>query len=74
MTQHNNTIHNSRKLKPVHAINDKSAVEVKTNLMSRARFKRKYKGINIHDQVRIFKKKQKYNEMKEHVKNWSEAT
>ena len=34
--------------------------------MLRARFKRKYKGINI--------KKQKYSEMKEHVKNWSEAT
>ena len=41
--------------------------------MLRARFKRKYKEINIHELVRVFKKKQKYSEMKEHVKNWSDT-
>ena len=42
--------------------------------MLRARFKRNYKEINVSDLVRVFKKKHKYNEMKQHVKNWSEAT
>ena len=42
--------------------------------MLRARFKRKYKEININDQVRVFTQKQKYSKMKEHVKSWSEAT
>ena len=52
----------------------KNAVEVKTHLMLRARFKRKYKDINIHDKARIFKNNQKYSEMKEHVKHWSDKT
>ena len=74
INQYNNTIHNSSKFKPVDAIQDKNPVEVKTNLMLRARFKRKYKDIDIHDFVRTCKKKQKYSEMKEHVENWTEAT
>ena len=37
--QYNNTMHDSTKLKPVDAIRDKKAAEVKTNLMLRARFK-----------------------------------
>ena len=45
--QYNNTIHNSTKLKPVDAIQNKNAVEVKTNLMLRARFERKYKEIDV---------------------------
>ena len=71
--QYNNTIHSSTKLKPIDAIKDSNANEVKTNLILRASFKRKYKEINIGDEVRIFKKKQKYSEMKQHVKNWSDA-
>jgi len=71
--QYNNTIHSSTGLKPIDAVSDKNALQVKTNLMLRARFKRKYKDINVDDYVRIFKKKQKYSEMKEHVKNWSDA-
>ena len=35
--QYNNTMNDSTKLKPVDAIQDKNAVEVKTNLMLRAR-------------------------------------
>ena len=70
--QYNNTIHSSTKLKPIDAIKDSNAIEVKTNLMLRSRFKRKYKDINVGDEVRVFKKKQKYSEMKQHVKNWSE--
>jgi len=46
ISQYNNTSHNSTKFRPVDAIKDKTAVEVKTNLMLRARFKRKYKEIN----------------------------
>ena len=45
--QYNNTIHDSSILKPVDAILDKNVVEVKTNLMLRARFKIKYKEINV---------------------------
>ena len=72
--QYNNTIHSSSKLKPVDAIKDSNAIEVKTNLMLRSRFKRKYKEVNVGDYVRIFKKKQKYSDMKQHVKNWGEST
>jgi len=39
--QCNTTIFSSTKLRPVDAIQDKSAVEVKTNPMLRARFKKK---------------------------------
>ena len=53
INQSTNTTHSSTKLKPVDAIRDKTAVEVKTNLILRARFKRKYKDIDIHDFVRI---------------------
>ena len=74
ISQYINTIHSSTKLKPVDAIQDKNAVEVKTNLMLRARFTRKYKDINVVDFCWSFKKKQKYNEMKERVQNWNEAT
>jgi len=55
--QCNNTINESTKLRPVDAIHDKNAVEVKTNLMLKARFKRKKKEININDKVRVFLKK-----------------
>ena len=54
--QYNNTIHSSTKLKPVDAIKDKDAVEVKTNLMLRARFRMEYIDINVGDQVRVFQK------------------
>ena len=70
--QYNNTIHSSTGYKPIDAIHDKHVVDVKTNLILRSRFKRKYKEINVGDEVRVFKKKQKYSEMKEHVKNWSD--
>ena len=72
--QYKNTIQNSTKLKPVGAIQDKNALEAKTNLTFRARFKRKYKELNLNDFVRIFKNKGKYSEMKEHVKSWSDKT
>ena len=42
--------------------------------MLRARFKRKYKEINVDDYVRILKKKGKYSEMKVHVKIWTDKT
>ena len=42
--QHNNNrIHSSTKFRPVDAIQDKNAVDLKTNLILRAIFKRKYK-------------------------------
>ena len=72
--QYNNTIHEATRLRPVDAIQDKNAVEVKTNLMLRARLKRKYKEIYIHDNGGVLKKNQKHSEMKAHVKSWSEAT
>ena len=57
--QYNNTIHSSSKLKPVDAIKDSNAIEVKTNLILRSRFKRKYKEVNVDDYVRILEKKTK---------------
>ena len=39
-----------------------------------SRFKRKYKEISINNKVRVLKKKRKYSEMKQRVKNWSQAT
>ena len=54
--QYNNTIHESTSFIPVDATHDKNAVEVKANLMLRARFKRKYKDININDKVRVLEK------------------
>ena len=72
--QYHTTIHNSTKLKPVNAIQDKDAVEVKTNLMLRVRFERKYKEIHVGDFRGSFKKEQKHSEMKEHVKNWTDKT
>jgi len=74
INQYNSTIHNSTKLKPVNAIQDKDAVEVKTNLMLRVRFERKYKEIHVGDFRWSFKKEQKHSEMKEHVKNWTDKT
>ena len=41
--QCNNAINESTKLRRVDAIHDKNAVDVKTHVMVRARFKRKYK-------------------------------
>ena len=64
---YNNTIHDSTKFKPIDAIKDGNAPYVKTNLILKGRFKRKCKEINVDDYVRIFKKKGKYSEMKEHV-------
>ena len=72
--KYNSTIHSSTGFKPNDAILDKNAFEVKSNLMLRANFKRKYRDIKVNDFVRIFKKKQKYSDMKEHVKNWSDTT
>ena len=46
---------------------DSNAPDVKTNLVLRARFNREYEEININDLARVFKKKQKYSELKEHV-------
>ena len=51
-----NTIHDSTKLKLLDAIQDKNAVEVKTNLMLRARSKIRYKEINVCDFGRILKR------------------
>ena len=69
--QYNNTMHESTELRLVDAIHDKNVAEVKTNLMLRARFKRKYKEIKNNDKVKVLKKKQKYSEIKEHVKSWT---
>ena len=49
LEQYNNTIHDSTKLKPVNAIQNENAVDVKTNLMLKARFKRKCKEMNSND-------------------------
>ena len=55
--QYKNTIHDSTKLKPVDARQDINAVEVKTNLMLRARFKRKHEDTNVGDLVKFFQEK-----------------
>ena len=56
INRYNNSIPNSSKLKPVDAIQNKGAVEVKTNLMLRARFKRKYEEMHVVGFRRNFKK------------------
>ena len=63
-----------QKLKPIDAIKDVNAPDVKTNLILRSKFNRRYKDINVGDEVRVFKKKHTYTEMKEHVTNWTEQT
>ena len=70
----NNTVHDSTKFKPIDAIKDSNAPYVKTNLVLRSIFKRKYKDNNINDFVRISKKKGKYLEMKGHIRNWTDKT
>ena len=62
--QYNNTIHDSTQVKPIDAIKDSNAPEVKTNLVLRSRFKRKYKEVHVDE----------YSEMKENVKIWTDKT
>ena len=71
---YHNTIHSSTQFKPSDAITDSNAPDVKTHLILSSKFNRIYKDINVGDEVRVFNKKQKYTEMKEHVKNWTEQT
>ena len=56
--QYNSTIHDSTKFKPVDTIKDSNAPYVKTDLVLRSRFKRKYKEINVGDFCMVFNKKQ----------------
>ena len=72
--QYSNTLHDSTRLKPIDAIKDSNAPDVKTNLTLWARVKRKNKEIHVGDFNRIFWEKPKYSDMKEHVKNWSDKT
>ena len=58
INQYYNTIHDSTKIKPIDAIKDSNAPDVKTNLVFRGRFKRKYKEININDFGWSFLRKQ----------------
>ena len=73
--QYNNTIHSSTNFKPVEAHKDINAPDVIANLTIKANYKRKYKNINVGDEVKIFDKGQgKYASRKETVSRWSDKT
>ena len=57
--QYNNTIHDSTKFKPVDAIKESNAPDVKTYSVLRSRFKRKHKEINVGGFCMVCNKEQK---------------
>jgi hypothetical protein len=73
--KYNNTIHSSTNHKPVDAHKDKNSPNVIVNLTLKANYKRKYKSINVDDNVKVFTKGQgKYASRKETVSRWSNQT
>ena len=57
---YHNTIHSSTQFKPIDAMQDGNAPDVKTNLILRHKFNRSYKDINVGDEARVFYKRNKH--------------
>ncbi len=73
--KYNNTIHSSTNHKPIEAHEDKNAPDVIANLSMKHINKRKYKNINVGDEVKVFTKgKGNYVSRKETNSRWSSSS
>ena len=73
--RYNNIIHSTTNNTPNDAHQDKNSVSVAVNLYIKSSHKRKYKNINISDDVKIYTKgKDNYTSRKEYNSRWSEKT
>ena len=70
-----NTIHSSTNHTPKEAHQDKNSPDVAVNLATKSIHKRKYKNINVGDNVKVFTKgKGNYTSRKETTSRWSDKT
>ena len=73
--KYNNTIHSTTNHKPKDAHQDKNSPDVAVNLATKSIHKRKYKNINIGDDVKVYTKgKGNYTSRKETTSRWSDKT
>mgnify|MGYP001063599297 CR=1 FL=1 len=75
ITKYNNTIHSTTNHTPKEAHQDKNSPDVAVNLATKSIHKRKYKNINVGDNVKVFTKgKGNYTSRKETTSRWSDRT
>ena len=73
--KYNNTIHSTTNHKPKDAHQDKNSPDVAVNLATKSIHKRKYKNINIGDDVKVYTKgKGNYTSRKETTSRWNDKT
>ena len=73
--KYNNTIHSSTKHTPKEAHLDKNSPDVAVSLRASAIQKRKYKNINVGDDVKVYTKgKDNYTPGKEYNSKWSDSS
>ena len=75
INKYNNTIHSSTKHTPKDAHLDKNSPDVAVNLSIKSIHTRKYKNINVGDDVKVYTKgKDNYTSRKEYNSKWSDKT
>ena len=75
INKYSNTIHSSTNHTPKEAHQDKNSPDVAVNLATKSIHKRKYKNINVGDNVKVFTKgKGNYTSRKETTSRWSDKT
>ena len=75
INKYNNTIHSSTNHTPKDAHLDKHSPDVAVNLTTNSIHKRKYKNINVGDDVKVYTKgKDNYTSRKEYNSKWSDKT
>ena len=75
INKYNNTIHSSTKHTPKDAHLDKNSPDVAVNLTTNSIHKRKYKNLNVGDDVKVYTKgKDNYTSRKEYNSKWSDKT
>ena len=73
--KYNNTIHSSTNHTPKEAHQDTNSPDVAANLPTKSIHKRKYRNVNIGDDVKVFTKgKGNYTSRKETTSRWSDRT
>ena len=73
--KYNNILHSSTNHTPKEAHQDKNPPDVAAKLATKSMNKRKYKNINVGDDVKIFTKgKGNYTSRKETTSRWSDRT
>ena len=72
LTYNQKMIHSTTKMTPNDARKEHNHFHVKLNLELKAKHTRKYPTINVGDNVKVYKKKDKLD--KERVSNWSKDT